>query len=141
MSEEAKKNKKNSGIGIYIFTLIIAVLISAITITQYRILYIKTDVRNSIKTVNTTQLIQQYKIWAFDQATSKNNPVTEEYTKKFLADMTKTVTEIQEEYEIAVFLEQGAVIGSGFYDFTDELRKRLVAKGYSFLAEANHEMY
>lgn len=135
-NNEIKKSTRKPGLGVYIFCVLITALIAAVCLTQYRLSYFKEDLIDNIKTVNTSILIQEYRVWAYQEA-NKNNLISEEKTNQYMSDMQSAVNEIQKEYNIAVFLEQGAVIGTNFFDLTPELRKRLYEKGHHFLMQGS----
>jgi hypothetical protein len=93
----------------------------------------KADIRNNLATVNTSQLIQEYRVWSFEQS---KDPSSQTITpaEKYLKDMQNIVNEISDKYDVILF-EKGAVVNDDFVDFTEELRNRLQNRGYEFLKE------
>lgn len=145
-SKSAENSKKNSGkkrhetkqgVGItfYIFAVIVSALIVAVGITQYRMFYFKKDIYQNIATVNTTALIQEYRLNSVESLKqNKQTNSSADKLKNYLNDMQEIVDGMSKKYGI-VLLEKGAVISKGFVDLTPELRKRMVDRGYEFLEE------
>ncbi|MEC9492007.1 TrbI F-type domain-containing protein [Flexistipes sp.] len=140
-SENGKKNsskdsnKKGVGITFYIFAVIASALIVAVGITQYRMFYFKKDIHQNIATVNTTALIQEFRLNSVESLKqNKQTSISKNELKNYLNDMQEIVDGMSKKYGV-VLLEKGAVISKGFVDLTPELRKRMVDRGYEFLEE------
>ena len=135
--KKRQETKKGKGVGItfYIFAVIVSALIVAVGITQYRMFYFKKDVYQNIATVNTTALIQEFRLNSVESL-KQNKQISNsaDKLKKYLNDMQEIVDGISKKYGV-VLLEKGAVISKGFVDLTPVLRKRMTNRGYQFLEE------
>jgi cellulose biosynthesis protein BcsQ len=140
MAEEKQKqekieNKKKYGTGIlhYILVMIISTLVAAIVLTQYRMQYFQKDIFRNFGIVNTTLLIQEQRLAELNALRDGNSNSSFDMNK-YIKDMQEIVDSIAKKYDV-ILLEKGAVISGDFVDLTEEVRQRLINRGYDFLKE------
>jgi len=142
MAEEKQKqekieNKKKYGTGIlhYILVMIISTLVAAIVLTQYRMQYFQKDIFRNFGIVNTTLLIQEQRLAELNALRDGNSNSSFDMNK-YIKDMQEIVDSIAKKYDV-ILLEKGAVISGDFVDLTEEVRQRLINRGYDFLKNQN----
>jgi|GEM_PF-3153107 len=134
-SKKQKKTKRGIGITFYVFAVIASALIVAVGITQYRMFYFKKDIYQNIATINTSALIQEFRLNSVESLKQKKQTSSSaDKLKNYLNDMQEIVDGMSKKYGV-VLLEKGAVISKGFVDLTPELKKRMINRGYKFLEE------
>lgn len=133
--EKAVKQKYSTGIFHYILVMVISALVAAIVLTQYRMQYFQKDIFRNFGIVNTTLLIQEQRLAELNALRDGNSNSSFDMNK-YIKDMQEIVDSIAKKYDV-ILLEKGAVISGDFVDLTEEVRQRLINRGYDFLKNQN----
>jgi len=131
--EKTEKKKTGTGILHYLLVMIISALVAVIVLTQYRMQYFQKDIFSNVGIVNTTLLIQEQRLSEMNNL-RKGKSDSSSNLSKYIQDMQEIVDSIAKKYDV-ILLERGAVISGDFVDLTEEVRQRLINRGYDFLKD------